>query len=115
MLTLREVLQASEARRKQLELSRAKEREEEAARQAAVNTPLIDRLRQLIASIPPEERDLPRKLEWFRERLRGRHRGKAPPGEIGIALRQLGWTPIRSWTISAPRGVLWHPPKSANK
>ena len=76
------------------------------------NTPLIDRLRKLIDSIPEEERGQPRSLEWFRVRLLGRSVGKcARAGELGACLRAIGWQRRRVWgNPSGPSPALWTPP-----
>ncbi len=76
-----------------------------------LQTHLVDRLERLLNSLPDNEISIPRPLEWFRIRLRGRGGKGAHPGELGAALRKLGWTRKRSWR-QASEGFqsLWFPP-----
>lgn len=77
-------------------------------------TPVVDRLRKLISSLPPEVRTSPHSLEFFRQALRGRQGKCAQAGEIGIALTQLGWIRKRGWSAAAGGfRALWYPPTSA--
>lgn len=72
---------------------------------------LVDRLERLLNSLPDNELTLPRPLEWFRIRLRGRGGKGAHPGELGASLRKLGWTRKRSWRENeAGFRSLWFPP-----
>lgn len=79
----------------------------------AYETPLADRLKRLISDIPQDEQKIPRGIEWFRVRLKGRGGRGAHPGELGLALRNLGWKRKRSWS-NAESGfrALWIPPDS---
>lgn len=81
------------------------------------NMPLLDRLRKLVDSIPEEEREQPRSLEWFRVRLLGRGVGKcARAGEVSDCLRSLGWQRRRIWgNPSGPSPSRWSPPKSTDQ
>ena len=74
------------------------------------STPLVTRLKKLIASIPKEEILIPRPLEWFRTRLKGVEGRGAHPGQLGLALRELNYLRKRSWSDSE-NGFrsLWHP------
>ncbi len=72
---------------------------------------LVDRLERLLNSLPDNEISIPRPLEWFRIRLRGRGGKGAHPGELGAAMRKLGWTRKRSWyNNNAGFRSLWFPP-----
>jgi hypothetical protein len=76
-----------------------------------LQTHLVDRLERLLNSLPNNELTLPRSLEWFRIRLRGRGGKGAHPGELGAALRKLGWTRKRSWRQASEEfQSLWFPP-----
>jgi hypothetical protein len=103
------------------ERSRQTRQDLEADRQSALQTfrdtatPLVDRLKSVIAGIPPEHEHEPRTLEFFRERLAGRTPGtKAHDGELGTALRRLGWVRKRNWhgTTSSGYASLWFPPEA---
>lgn len=75
-------------------------------------TPVIERLRRLIDSMPESERDLPRSLEFYRGTLKAKHSGKhAHPGKTGSALRALGYIRKRNWS-DAENGfrAIWYPP-----
>ncbi len=92
----------------------------EADRQAEVRaarerlTPLEDRLAKVLATIPREVTRDGLSLPTLVPLLRGRRCATANPGQLGVALRQLGWRRERKW-----RGgdlgfsALWYPPAAA--
>lgn len=62
------------------------------------NRPLIDRLRDLLSTIPVEVQCAGLSLQDLRIRLRGRTPGRACNHvELGAALRQLGFRRERRW------------------
>ena len=61
-------------------------------------TPLEDRLAKLLATIPPEIKNQGLSLPAIRNMLAGKWRGKCHPGELGIALRRLGYERRRNWS-----------------
>jgi hypothetical protein len=63
-------------------------------------TPLVDRLRVLVATIPPEQAKHGMSIEWFRTRLRGKYCRHAMAGDVAQALRELGWIRRRGWRES---------------
>lgn len=74
-------------------------------------TPVIDRLRKFIGTIPESERDKPRSLEFYRLALKAKYQGKhAQLGETGEALRSMGFIRRRSWS-STEGGfrATWYP------
>ena len=74
-------------------------------------TPLEDRLKRLLATIPTEvQRDgLP--VSALQTSLRGRWRGNCHPGELGTALRKLGFKRERRWQGDGGFRALWYPPQ----
>lgn len=76
-------------------------------------TPLETRLAAILTEIPPEIQADGLALHTLQTFLKGRWRGCAHPGELGAALRHLGWSRTRLW-----RGdevgfrALWYPPTS---
>jgi hypothetical protein len=65
----------------------------------------------MIVAMSPEDRTKPRPLEFYRTRLRGRQRRSAQAGEVGEALRSLGYTRKRAWQSESDGFCsLWHPP-----
>lgn len=54
-------------------------------------TPVDDRLSRLLATIPAAVQDEGLSLAALQVSLRGRWRGNAHPGEVGRALRKLGF------------------------
>ncbi len=80
------------------------------------STPLTERLKRLIASIPEEEVNVPRPLEWYRTRLRGIEGRGAHAGQVGDSLRSLGFQRKRAWS-STENGfrALWYPPSNLNQ
>lgn len=90
-------------------------REEEAKRasetQAARDrlTPLEDRLARLLATIPMEVQLEGLSLPALQTTLRGRWRGSCHPGELGAALRKLGYVRKRQWSSTDGFVALWYP------
>ena len=80
------------------------------------STPLEERLKRLIASIPEEESNVPRSLEWYRTRLRGIEGRGAHAGQVGDSLRALGFQRKRAWSYSENGfRALWYPPSNLNQ
>lgn len=61
-------------------------------------TPLEDRLAKLLTTIPPEIKNQGLSLPAIRNMLAGKWRGKCHPGELGAALRKLGYERRRNWS-----------------
>jgi hypothetical protein len=64
-------------------------------------TPLEDRLTRLLATIPLEVQREGLSLSSLQASLRGRWRGNAHPGDVGRALRRLGFERRRNWAGDA--------------
>jgi hypothetical protein len=60
-------------------------------------SPIEDRLARLIAAIPADVLAEGLSLPSLQRSVRGRWRGKAHPGDLGQALRRLGFARRRSW------------------
>jgi hypothetical protein len=91
-----------QAQRAELELAATK-----AARERL--TPLEERLSRLLATIPVEVRREGLSLASLQASLRGRWRGACHPGELGTALRKLGFKRERRWHDGAGFYALWYP------
>lgn len=88
-------------------------RREEQARAAAQAvrerlTPLEDRLARFLATIPVELQREGLSLPALQAALRGRRRGNCHPGELGAALRKLGFTRRRQWRGGTVFSALWY-------
>ena len=70
-------------------------------------TPLQDRLARLLATIPDEMKKQGLSLPVLQASLRGRSRGLCHPGELGDALRRLGFRRVRSWQNNAGFQAVW--------
>lgn len=71
-------------------------------------TPLEDRLAKLLATIPPEVKGQGLALSVLAGMLSGKWRGKCHPGELGFALRKLGYVRKRNWSdASQSFRALW--------
>lgn len=70
-------------------------------------TSLEARLTRLLATIPLEVQRDGISLPALQAALRGRWRGKCHPGELGSALRKLGFTRVRSWSDGASFSAVW--------
>ncbi len=85
------------------------EEKERAATQAVRErlTPLEERLSRLLATIPIEIQREGLSLASLQASLRGRWRGNCHPGELGTALRKLGFKRERRWQDGAGFQALW--------
>ncbi len=70
-------------------------------------TPLEDRLSRLLASIPVEVQREGLSLASLQASLRGRSRGNCHPGELGAALRRLGFVRRRDWCGADGFRAIW--------
>jgi hypothetical protein len=70
-------------------------------------TPLEDRLARLMATIPVELQRDGLSLSSLQASLRGRSRGNCHPGELGAALRRLGYERRRNWQGADGFRALW--------
>ena len=61
-------------------------------------TPLEDRLARLLSTMPEEITAKGLALNDLRRLLSGKWRGNCHPGELGAALRKLGYVRRRNWT-----------------
>ena len=61
-------------------------------------TPLEERLAKLLATIPTELKSQGLSLPAIRTMLAGKWRGTCHPGELGVALRRLGYERRRNWS-----------------
>ena len=73
-------------------------------------TPLEDRLARLLEKIPIEVQREGLSLASLQTGLRGRWRGSSHPGELGDALRKLGFQRRRNWRGVEGFKALWFPP-----
>ena len=72
-------------------------------------TPLEVRVARLLKTIPMELQREGLSLASLQAGLRGRWRGRSHPGEIGTALRKLGFQRRRQWRGKASFQALWFP------
>ena len=72
-------------------------------------TPLTERLKVLLDKVPVEIKKQGLSLKELQKQLKGRYRGNVHPGELGRALRELGYLRQRSWRGGAEGGfsALW--------
>jgi hypothetical protein len=61
-------------------------------------TPLEERLQKLLAGLPEEMVAKGLSLNSIRRLLAGKWRGNCHPGELGVALRKLGYVRHRDWS-----------------
>ncbi|MGO9391211.1 hypothetical protein [Rhodoblastus sp.] len=87
---------------------RAQQKEADLKVAAERLTPLVERLANLLATIPIENQREGLSLAALQESLRGRRRGHAHPGELGAALRKLGFERRRRWSGDNGFEARWH-------
>ena len=61
-------------------------------------TPLEERLKRLLSQMPEEIVAKGLSLDELRRLLSGKWRGNCHPGELGAALRKLGFVRCRNWS-----------------
>lgn len=92
--------EASASEAKQAELQSWRER----------MTPLEARVSKLLSAIPIEIQHQGISLSTLRGMLAGKWRGKCHPGELGQALRKLGFQRRRNWSkATSSFSALWYP------
>jgi hypothetical protein len=73
-------------------------------------TPLETRVTKLLTTIPSEIQNQGLALTTLRSMLAGKWRGKCHPGELGQALRKLGFKRRRNWSkATSSFNALWFP------
>ena len=71
------------------------------------STPLTDQINGLMRSLPPAQRDRYWSMDDLTARLQGRYNARPCAGEVGQALRQLGWTQRRDWSQDGGGRRVW--------
>ena len=74
------------------------ERKKATAQWAERLTPLEERLKRLLSQMPEEMVAKGLSLDELRRLLAGKWRGNCHPGELGAALRKLGFVRRRNWS-----------------
>lgn len=100
---------------KRLEADAAAERQAREAEKARIATedarerlaPLEQRLARLLNTIPLSDQREGLSLPVLQASLRGRHRGNCHPGELGRALRKLGFGRERRWRSDDEFSTIW--------
>ena len=104
---LSQVKAAAEANHAKHQAQREEKARAEAQAARACLTPLEDRLTRLLATIPAEVRRAGLPLATLQASLRGRRRGNCHPGELGAALRRLGFERQRDWRGADGFRAVW--------
>lgn len=69
--------------------------------------PLTEQINALMRSLPPAQRDRPWSVAELVVRLHGRFKARPSCGDVGLALRRLGWTRTRDWTAQGGGRRVW--------
>lgn len=88
------------AKAEELRTARAEHQAKVAREQADLARPMVERVRDAIAAMPPEDVANGLKLEQLAGMIKGRYKGHAQPKEVSEALRQLGYVRVRCWRKS---------------
>lgn len=85
-----------------------REANQEARRDSLGNLkPLTEQITQLMLSLPPAQRNRAWSIVDLQGRLQGRYKDRPSLGNVGDALRALGWSQVREWTPDAGNRRLW--------
>jgi len=76
--------------------------------------PMRERIKRLVRAMPPDDRNLPRPIQYFVDQLAPRWNGsRACPRDVARGLRELGWSRCRYWKGEADGfKTHWIPPES---
>jgi hypothetical protein len=78
-------------------------------------TPLEVRLEKILSEIPGDVQADGLSLHALQQFVKGRWRGNAHPGEIGTAMRHLGWYRTRKWRgDTVGFRALWYPASASS-
>lgn len=69
--------------------------------------PLDVQITELMATLPPTQRDRKWSMAELVSRLDGRYRDRPHPQMVGEALRRLGWSTGRNWTKAGGGRRYW--------
>jgi hypothetical protein len=72
--------------------------------------PLDVQVQQLLAALPPNQRNRDQSLADLCGRLRGKYGVHPHPAKLSAILRGLGWTSWRDCSRSGGNARLWRPP-----
>ena len=98
---------AAEARRAKYQAEREEKARAEAEAARVRLTPIEERLTRLLTTIPIDVQREGLSLASLQASLRGRSRGNCHPGELGAALRRLGFLRRRDWRGADGFRAIW--------
>jgi hypothetical protein len=85
----------------------AKAKKQKTDKRILCDKPLTEQITELMASLPPAQRDRPWSMEELVARLKGRYNMRPHAMHVGQALRQLGWTTVRQWSVQGAGRRVW--------
>jgi len=91
-------------------VQRPSKRPRETAGRIQCTTPLTEQIEALMRSLAPAQRDRPWSMEELLTRLQGRFKTRPSAGDVGIALRKIGWTRSRDWSVNGAGRRVWMAP-----
>lgn len=71
------------------------------------STPLAQQIEDLMRSLPRAQTDRPWSMHELVARLHGKYNLCPCSGEVGLALRSLGWTQTRNWSPEGGGRRVW--------
>jgi hypothetical protein len=95
------------AQHERLEALRAAERKRMHDCRINCDTPLTEQIEAFMRSLPPIQRDRPWSMDELLARLQGRFKTQPSAGDVGIALRKIGWTRSRDWSAGGSGRRYW--------
>ena len=69
--------------------------------------PLTQQIEELMRSLPPAQRERPWTMAELVSRLEGKYHQHPSAGDVGQALRALGWARRRDWSAAADGRRVW--------
>ena len=95
------------ARHETKEAIRAAERKRLRDSRIQCDKPLTEQIEALMRSLPPAQRNRLWTMEELVARLNGRYNARPCAGDVGVALRRLGWTRLRDWSQDGGGRRVW--------
>jgi hypothetical protein len=86
---------------------KAKARNQKIDKRILCEKPLTEQITELMASLPPAQRNRPWSMEEICLRLKGKYSERPHPMNIGQALRTLRWETRRDWTQKGGGRRIW--------
>lgn len=109
-MTLKSYMDELRAKAEQQGLDHANASNRSPVRTEHAYKPLTEQISELMNTLPPALRNRPWTVAELALRLKGKYRSHPSAGDVGQALRALGWVNRRDWSKSGGGRRVWLAP-----